>query len=776
VSDAAAAFGLPTNQPTDDPLDALLAELGQLARLYRRLLECHRQTPGGPECTIDQVLSAASYADALLQTIGLDLPLARCQLPEAVHAHAMAAFFGGDCGIADRHSQPAVDYLDVTGHYATSAYHAGTLELLRANALQQREEEPEQIEQLLEQLTAQHLLDNPTLWRRLATTVCTFEASGQVVPHRVPRIGGGMQIKIGPLASREPVVRMLADLAAARLAGSETPRVLSAFSVTPVARRRKRLRPYTFPSGHRYDPATEDIFIALVEERLRTEHDTTLPERERNRRRRLLKLVVNAACFGLLCQINVTPVASDTELVDVDGSTQTVHPDALEEPGRWSMPLAASGLTATGRLLLRLARTLTEQTGHPVVLWDTDSLAATGLTDQQVAVIQHQFERLSPYDQALKTDPQTPLLLALEPENFDPLTGERLELCVNATASKNYDLYTLSSSALTLVKWSEHGLGHLCNPTDSTSTDTDWIREGRQHLLARRLGLRTNEPHWWHAPSLSILRLNRPGELARLQAAHPNTQLRPFSRIIVAHPLPQYARDPDGRRRTPVAPYHEAFTCDTARWTDIATGEQLALRHQRNLGEAALIQRNGSVVLCETVGAALERNNTRPESKALDETGQQCSRQTVGPLTAQPTRTSRTELIGKETRNLERAGITEDPSYTRYTDSELQVWRKVTLPTLRKLAPQTFPRHRPSRRQCQLLTIEAQRLAREFLNASHFAGDLPSDTEELCRLYLDATDHKLCACGCGTEARGRSRYASAAHRTGAHRARRNRRA
>jgi hypothetical protein len=32
-----------------------------------------------------------------------------------------------------------------------------------------------------------------------------------------------------------------------------------------------------------------------------------------------------------------------------------------------------------------------------------------------------------------------------------------------------------------------------------------------------------------------------------------------------------------------------------------------------------------------------------------------------------------TELIGKETRNLERAGITEDPTYTRYTNAELEV-------------------------------------------------------------------------------------------------------
>jgi hypothetical protein len=75
INDAWDAFRLPAPIPTpSDPVELVLVQLQQLAALYLQLLGCHRQTPGGTLCTPDQVHSPASYADALLQEVGLDLP------------------------------------------------------------------------------------------------------------------------------------------------------------------------------------------------------------------------------------------------------------------------------------------------------------------------------------------------------------------------------------------------------------------------------------------------------------------------------------------------------------------------------------------------------------------------------------------------------------------------------------------------------------------------------------------------------------------------------
>jgi hypothetical protein len=102
----------------------------------------------------------------------------------------------------------------------------------------------------------------------------------------------------------------------------------------------------------------------------------------------------------------------------------------------------------------------------------------------------------------------------------------------------------------------------LRTPGQPEWDEREWIEEGRRYLLERRLGLPCTQPGWWHEPAISIITLNRPGELRRLQAtlrggSH-EPLLRPFSRLAVAHPTPLYARDRDGRRRTPVSPFMPA--------------------------------------------------------------------------------------------------------------------------------------------------------------------------------------------------------------------------
>jgi hypothetical protein len=786
VAAAAAAFGLPPLQNPgrtgDDPapqVDAALADLDRLAALYLHLLDCHRQTPGSERVTPDQVYSAASYAEGVFEQVGLELPLARSGLPEPAHAYGMGAFFGGDCGIATRHHELPAAYLDITGHYPVAAELAGTFDLLCATKLELVEEAPADLQQLLTGLSDERLLTDRALWRRLGRTVCLVRPQGDPLPHRIPH-GKGLLLKIAPLTSQEPLPYLLADLAVAILRGGALPEIVSAFSLRPVPRRRKRLRQLTLPSGHLYDPRRETLFLALAEERLRLAQDTSLPEAERERRDKVIKLIVNAACYGLLCQINIHAIAGEMDVVGLEGSSPTVRVNAVEEPGRWVAPLLAAGVTATGRLLLQLARQLVERAGGTICGWDTDSLWITGLTAAELAQVQAEFERLSPYSDDLKRDPAAPLLLALEPENFDPASGGRLDLHVFATASKNYDLYTHDPDGTLMVrKTSEHGLGHLRTPGHPDRDDRDWIGEGRLYLLARRLGLPIEKPGWWGEPKISVVTLNRPAELARLQAMQPRgrkgTVLRPFSRLAVAHPTPQYARDSDGKRRTPVAPFHIGFDTNTAPWRDLASGAALTLRYPDGdtLTESDLAATRPERLLCDTVGQALEQNSRRPEAKALDQHGNPCGRSTVGLLTPAPTEAIRLVPIGKEARNLERAGITEDPAHTLYGDPEVEAWKQSILPTLRRLDPGALSKGRPSRLQRAQLAHRAARLVHAALSALDQPVATPRNPEEACYLYLKTTSRRTCACGCRTPVTGRARYAGPAHRTRAYRSRRH---
>jgi hypothetical protein len=89
----------------------------------------------------------------------------------------------------------------------------------------------------------------------------------------------------------------------------------------------------------------------------------------------------------------------------------------------------------------------------------------------QVEGIRQRFARLNPYDSGKIPGS----VLRLEDDNLSP-DGKQRQLWCHAISAKRYCLYTLDDQGEPeLVKWSEHGLGHLLNPTDPDSEDRAWI-------------------------------------------------------------------------------------------------------------------------------------------------------------------------------------------------------------------------------------------------------------------------------------------------------------
>jgi hypothetical protein len=148
----------------------------------------------------------------------------------------------------------------------------------------------------------------------------------------------------------------------------------------------------------------------------------------------------------------------------------------------------------------------------------------------EVDEIRDRFEGLKPYDSSVVTDP----LLELEDENFaEPKTrsGGRRELWCYGISAKRYVLYQRAEGgepALRawsevdagvdsgepeeppdqLLKPSEHGLGHLLNPTDPQSGGREWIRQAWEYLLRSESG-EASEPDWLNRPAVSQSTVSR---------------------------------------------------------------------------------------------------------------------------------------------------------------------------------------------------------------------------------------------------------------------------
>ncbi len=115
----------------------------------------------------------------------------------------------------------------------------------------------------------------------------------------------------------------------------------------------------------------------------------------------------------------------------------------------------------------------------------------------QVDAIAERFAALNPYDRSAIPGS----ILKIEDDNFDPDTGRQRQLWCLAISAKRYALFLrdpIGEPALLRRginnkedRYSEHGLGHLLNPTDPESDDRSWIAQAWLNIVRRSLGLPT---------------------------------------------------------------------------------------------------------------------------------------------------------------------------------------------------------------------------------------------------------------------------------------------
>ena len=119
------------------------------------------------------------------------------------------------------------------------------------------------------------------------------------------------------------------------------------------------------------------------------------------------------------------------------------------------------------------------------------------LSWQQVEEISSRFAALNPYDR--EAVPGS--VLKIEDDNRDPKTKKQRQLYCLAISAKRYALFLKDKRGNPVMlrklvnskdnHWSEHGLGHLLNPTDPESEDREWIAQAWLGIIRRPLGLPT---------------------------------------------------------------------------------------------------------------------------------------------------------------------------------------------------------------------------------------------------------------------------------------------
>lgn len=658
---------------------------------------------------ITQAFSPASITKAYLRAMGVQ-PLLERQpdFPFAVIGFGTSAFFGGRAECRIRRVPVPVVYLDFLSMYPTVCILMGLWKLLIAERLAVQDTTAE-FQQLLAELTLEQCFD-PAFWSQFVGLV-QLHPDDDILPVRT-RYGpdASWQIGVNHFTADDAFWYPIPDVIASVLLTGKVPRILRAIRLIPQGTN-PALKPLKLGGVVPFDPSTQDFFKLLIEERQRTKRDQTLPTEERKRLDAFLKVLANAI-YGIFAEMNRQAASKAKREVDVfglDAEPFTARVNALEEPGDYCFPPIAACITGAAHLMLAMLERSVVDLGGSYAFCDTDSMAIMAtkagglircpggihrlkrkeairaLTWAQVEEIRQRFATLSPYDRSVVPGS----ILKLEDDNLD-VSGQQQQLYAYGISAKRYALVTLKDDGRPeLVKWSEHGLGHLLNPTDPDSEDRDWIRLIWEGIVTEALGFPFTWPQWLDRPAVGRVSASSPAMLkpfARFNQDKPYTQqVKPFNFLLSTFVLPPFGY-PDGTDPTHfhlIAPFEpDASRWERMSWTDLYSGKSFQITTRVATG-------GNGIARMKTYKDVLDEYRTHPEVKSVGPDGKPCTRQTVGLLQRRRVEALYVLHGGKESNRLEEveAGLVHDPDevYTEYRDSEHDPWRTLVLSVLRRM-------------------------------------------------------------------------------------------
>ena len=581
------------------------------------------------------------------------------------------------------------------------------------------------IETFLQELNANtDDLFKPETWKRL-TAFVLIVPDGDALPSRgrYNAESNDWQVAINHIYadrndSTQALWFSLPDVVASVLLTGRIPNIVGAFRIEAFGQL-KGLKSCRLRGVVNVNPRKQDFFRVVVEECKRLPNRTDISAIEKTRLDKALKVLANAASYGIYAEIHRLESDRKQKVVchGIDAEPFRCRVAHADVPGEYCFPPLASLITGAARLMLALLEHSISKLGGSYAMEDTDSMAIVAtenggtiscaggkrglikaLSWKEVKSISSQFDQLNPYDR----DAVPASILKIEDDNYDdPETRKhQRQLYCLAISAKRYTLFLRGKRGSPILlrkgvnnkedRWSEHGLGHLLNPTDPESEDRDWIAQAWLAMIRKSLRLPTHNSGFEHQPAIGRTSITSPAVMrprAKLNEGKTYVdQIKPFNFLATCHVKP-FGHPPgvDPERFHLIAPY-EADSRQWLKntWIDQYSGKDYKITTIGHHGDRHTAR-------VKTYGDVLREYAIHQESKCADASGKSCGKRTVGLLQRRHVRIDEIKYVGKESNSLEEvdAGLIHSPEnvYTIYADPRRDEFQRKILPALRKLPP-----------------------------------------------------------------------------------------
>ena len=651
------------------------------SELAVKLLEEYSKHPIALQPT--KAYSPASIGKSYLRAMGV-MPILERQpdFPIEYLGYAQSAFYGGRASAHIRKTVVPVVHTDFLSMYPTVNSLMNLWRFVIAQEIRIDEHCHEEISNFLLNLRADELFDSAT-WPKLTAFVKVIP-DGDVLPSRskYSAQSNDWQVAVNHISSggdsQKAFWYSLPDVAASVILTGRVPKIVDAFRIV-ASGTLSELKCVRLRSQIQIDPRNEDFFKVVIEQRKRLPSLTNISKSDNARLDKALKVLANSASYGIYAEMNRQE--SDNEVnvtcygIDADPfQCRVAHPEVA---GEFCFPPLAALITGAARLMLSLLEHSIGVLGGTYAMEDTDSMAiiatetgglvpCTGgaektkrgipaikaLSWAQVVEVVKRFAALNPYSR----DAVPGSILKVEDDNYDPKTKEQRQLYCYAISAKRYALFSKKAHGKPELlreginnksnHWSEHGLGHLLNPTDPESDDREWTAQIWDDIITRSLGFKTSGLTFENLPAVGRITVSSPAVMRALADFNRDkpyaSQIKPFNFLLTCH-VKQFGHPTgaDPKRFHLISPYlPDARKWLKTKWIDQYTGNTYSVTATGHHGTR-------SAARVKTYGEIAREYEFHPESKCADANGNPCDKQTIG-LAPTPTRANRSRQVYRE--------------------------------------------------------------------------------------------------------------------------------
>ena len=577
---------------------------------------------------LNRIYSSASLGKTWLEQIGI-MPFMELNpsFPKEILGHLMSSYYGGRAEVQIRKTPTKVTVLDFLSMYPTMFNVTGLYNFLIAERIYTIDD-TRNVRELIEKIRLEDLQD-PNILKSLNVLV-EILPEGDILPVRTKYSDTEESLNVGInyVTSKKPMWYSLPDIVASKILSGKTPNVINVIRFVSIE---KQKLDKVNTLGIDIDPNRENIFKILIEKRqeLKAKGDY---------RQKPIKILANASSYGIYIEMNPKELKEDIKTEVYSDKHFCTDKSSIEEIGRYYNPIISVMITGYARLMLAITEALLKRTGNIHAFCDTDSMA---VPKECVKEIQDFFQPLNPY-------------------SFDrPLfKEEKKDVWFYGISAKRYVLYTKESDKITIKDGDErayslHGLGHLLNPFGN---GVNWHKQVWEDILKLHYKVITREEFvqkYSNFYAISKLGVSSKDIMNRFKAFNKgkpyDKQIKPFNFFLIGvgnnkdiKPITSFSKEPQEAVHKPFIDYKSG---------NILEG----IKYWKRLSDVLLSYVDHKESKLEGDVGVLERKHLNIDGFIY---------------------------IGKEARNLERAGIINDVRYETYTSDE-EISEKIRFMTLK---------------------------------------------------------------------------------------------